>query len=62
MEQLLVEARKAHPSWGGRKVKDVLEREHPGVKLPAPSTIAAILKRHGLVWQGSRESSRSAKG
>jgi transposase InsO family protein len=48
MEQVLVEARKAHPSWGGRKLKDVLERNE-GVKLPSAGTIAAVLKRHGLV-------------
>jgi transposase InsO family protein len=49
IEQLLLEARKAHSSWGGKKLKDVLEREQPGLKLPAVSTIAAILKRAGLV-------------
>jgi transposase InsO family protein len=51
MEQVLVEARKAHVTWGGRKLKDVLERAQPGLQLPSVSTIGAILKRRGLVKQ-----------
>jgi transposase InsO family protein len=49
IEQLLVEARKAHMTWGGRKLKSVLEQESPGVSLPSAGTIATILRRHGLV-------------
>lgn len=49
MEELLVQARKAHNSWGGRKLKDVLETKQPGLRLPAASTITAVLKRHGLI-------------
>ena len=55
IETLVVEARKADRSWGGRKLKDVLERRHPGVTLPSPSTIALILKRHGLVEPRKRK-------
>jgi putative transposase len=46
--ELIVQTRKAHPSWGGKKLKTVVE-EQQGVKLPAPSTISAWLKRAGLV-------------
>jgi len=49
VEELLVAARRKQSSWGGRKLKDVLSKKHPGVALPSPTTIAAILKRHGLV-------------
>src|SRR5262245_4643553 len=49
VEQLLVEARRAHPTWGGRKLKDILAREQPGLRLPSPGTIALLLKRNGLV-------------
>lgn len=45
---LLVAGRESHPTWGGKKLKQVLELQH-GVKLPAPSTITEILKRKGLV-------------
>src|ERR1044071_134399 len=53
-EELLVEARKVHHTWGGRKLKEMLEREHPEVKLPSVSTVSAILKRHGLVKDRKR--------
>ena len=49
IEELFVEARKAHRSWGPEKLLDVLGRRHPEVALPARSTVAAILKREGLV-------------
>ncbi len=49
VEELLVAARREHHTWGGRKLKKVLGDKHPGVTLPSPTTIAAILKRHGLV-------------
>jgi transposase InsO family protein len=55
IEQLLVAARRAHPSWGGRKLKGFLEEESPGVILPSAGTIAAILKRHGLVQERKRQ-------
>lgn len=48
VEALIVEARRAHPTWGPRKLLPYLARRHPGVKLPAPSTAGAILERHGL--------------
>ena len=61
MEQLLVEARGQHPSWGGKKLKNVLEREHPEVKLPSASTVSAILKRHGLVKERRRRRHPAAR-
>jgi putative transposase len=62
MEQLVVEARKAHRTWGGKKLKEILEREHPEVKLPAVSTVAAILKRHGLVQERKRRRHPASQG
>lgn len=48
IEQALVELRRAHPCWGGRKLNQVLiDRHHTNV--PAPSTITHILRRHGLM-------------
>ena len=46
---LLVATRKAHPSWGPRKVRRVLQLRYPRLGLPAASTVGAILARHGLV-------------
>lgn len=48
VEGLLLEARRAHPTWGPRKLLPYLARRHPGLPLPAPSTAGAILERHGL--------------
>ena len=48
VEQVVVEARQAHPTWGGRKLKRWLENR--GYQsIPAPSTVTAILARHGLL-------------
>lgn len=53
--ELLVATRKRHPKWGPRKLKALLERRHPELRLPAASTIGLILKRHGLVPPPKRE-------
>lgn len=48
MEARIVELRAAHPAWGGRKLHHRLVAQ--GVDgVPAPSTITAILRRHGLL-------------
>lgn len=38
--------RAAHPAWGGRKIAAVLRREQGAS--PSPSTVTAILRRHGV--------------
>lgn len=45
----IVASRAAHPTWGAKKLRVLLERERPGTTWPARSTLAEILKRHGLV-------------
>jgi transposase InsO family protein len=52
--QLLVNARKAHPTWGPRKLVVVIGRHHPKAKLPAASTVGEILKKLGLVGRRKR--------
>lgn len=48
MEQRVLEVRREHPAWGGRKIQRCLiNRGQPQV--PAASTITAILRRHGLI-------------
>src|SRR5271166_2052003 len=49
IEQQVLELRQAHMHWGPRKLKGVLERDEPGRKWPAASTIGVLLKREGLV-------------
>lgn len=46
VERAVLEVRDGHPKWGARKIKRFLEnRGHRG--LPSPSTITAVLARHG---------------
>lgn len=54
IEELIVTARQAHPNWGGRTLKAVLERQQPGLVLPSAGTVSDILKRRGLVTGRSR--------
>jgi transposase-like protein len=48
IERMVLELRRAHISWGPRKLKWVLERNEPGRKWPAVSTIGSLLKRAGV--------------
>jgi transposase InsO family protein len=47
--ELVIAARKLHPTWGPRKLGPWLLRRHPDTELPASSTMGGILKRAGLV-------------
>jgi transposase InsO family protein len=46
---LFLATRVRHPTWGARKLLAYLERRHHRQRWPAPSTVAALLKREGLV-------------
>jgi transposase InsO family protein len=46
IEKAVVAARRLKPVWGPRKLIHVLEQK--GVDAPAPSTVAAIIRRNGL--------------
>ncbi len=48
VEQTVLAARESHPAWGARKIRAWLLAK--GYKwMPSPSTITAILKRHGRI-------------
>lgn len=49
LAERIVRARRAHPSWGPRKLRAILAREDPGLAVPAASTIGDILTRQGLI-------------
>lgn len=59
-EQALVEARRAHPRWGPKKLLVGLRKRHPDWPWPAPSTAGQILKRRGLVKPRRRRRRRPA--
>ena len=55
VEAAIVAAKREKPSWGARKIRERLLRRLPHeVKVPARSTIHAILDRHGLVTRAQR--------
>lgn len=50
IERMIVAAKHDKPHWGARKIRELLVRRLAGdVRLPARSTIHAVLDRHGLV-------------
>lgn len=49
VEGAVLRVRRAHPTWGSKKILAVLHRDHPGERWPARSTIDAILHRAGVV-------------
>src|SRR5688572_2649708 len=52
--RVLVAARRAHPSWGPRKLLDWLEPQHAAVAFPAASTVGDLFVRRGLVKKRRR--------
>lgn len=60
VEAAIVAARREKPHWGARKIRERLLRRLPhGVKVPATSTIHAVLDRHGLVAKAIRRRTRT---
>jgi len=50
VEMAIVRAKQDKPHWGARKIRELLLRRLAGdVRVPAKSTIHAVLDRHGLV-------------
>ncbi|HUS67875.1 MAG TPA: DDE-type integrase/transposase/recombinase [Kofleriaceae bacterium] len=48
VEDAIAAARKKWPKWGPRKLRRKLVEFNPGMRVPAASTIAKVLKRRGL--------------
>lgn len=51
----IVSLRRARPSWGPKKLRAYLRRQHPAMAWPAASTIGDLLKREGLVEARRRQ-------
>ncbi len=47
VEKLILQDRRRHPTWGPKKLRDLLLKKHAIQRPPCCSTIAAILKRKG---------------
>jgi transposase InsO family protein len=60
VETAIVAAKREKPNWGARKIHERLLRRLPhAVKVPACSTIHAVLDRHGLVTHAIRSRTRT---
>jgi transposase InsO family protein len=64
IERLIVEAKKGKPHWGARKIRELLVRRLAGdMRIPAKSTVHAVLDRHGLVSRArKRRAANKATG
>ncbi|ESX07110.1 hypothetical protein X769_00050 [Mesorhizobium sp. LSJC268A00] len=61
IERLIVESKREKPHWRARKIRELLVRRLAGdVRIPARSTVHAVLDRHGLVSQ-ARKRNRANK-
>ena len=60
LESLIVQLKAEKPHWGARKIRELLVRRLDGdVRVPAKSTIHAVLDRHGLVKRARERKSRA---
>lgn len=62
VERMIVSCKRDKPHWGARKIRELLVRRLAGdVRIPARSTVHAVLDRHGLVKRRRRRRNK-AKG
>lgn len=60
IEALIVRLKQDKPHWGARKIRELLLRRLPGhARVPANSTIHAVLDRNGLVARLGRKRQRA---
>jgi len=63
IEQMIVRLKKEKPHWGARKIRELLVRRLDGdVRIPAKSTVHAVLDRHGLVKRSRQRRRNKAQG
>ena len=61
VERLIVACKREKPHWGARKIRERLVRQLAGdVRIPAKSTVHAVLDRHGLVRQARIRRNKAA--
>ena len=61
IESLIVGLKRDRPHWGARKIRELLVRRLDGdLRVPARSTIHAVLHRHGLVKPPGRPRRRAS--
>ena len=55
IENLILQLKEKHSSWGAQKIRDKIKLLHSSIHLPAISTVHAVLDRHGLVGAAGRK-------
>lgn len=56
VRRLIIQARRSHRTWGPKKLRPWLERQHPGLDLPSLTTMATILRDAKLTSPQRRRS------
>jgi transposase InsO family protein len=60
VERRIVDLKQDKPHWGARKIRELLIRTLAGdLRIPAKSTVHAVLDRHGLVKRARERKSRA---
>jgi transposase len=60
VERLIVATKRDKPHWGARKIRELIVRRLAGdVRIPAKSTVHAVLDRHGLVKRARARRNRA---
>ncbi len=54
VENYILNIKREHTSWGARKIRERLIRRFTAIKIPAKSTLPAVLDRYGLVERRGR--------
>lgn len=54
LEDFVVALRKAHPTWGPKKLRAWASHHRPDVDMPASSTVGEVLRRRGLTTKRIR--------
>lgn len=62
IEALILSLKREYPNWGAPKIREKIIKKHPDVKVPAKSTIHAVLDRNGLVKHRSGRRRYKAQG
>ena len=63
IERMIVQLKRDKPHWGARKIRELLVRRLAGdVRIPAKSTVHAVLDRHGLVKRAKQRRRQRAQG
>ena len=58
----ILQCRRAHPTWGPKKIRASLLRVSPGEKMPSNRTISRVLRRSGMALPRRTRAGRRAPG